>query len=427
MSVVLIPEHTRPIATISLTLRTGLLHDPPGKAGLAYVTGQMLTRGAGERSQADIADELDFLGSTLAVGVGRDTTSIEGDALLRNMDEFQALVADVLAAPTFPAEELEKVKRQTVAELVQVRDHDPSLGRRHFVGALYGDHAYGRPLKGTEESVAALTREDVVAFYEEHYRSGGALIGAAGDLERGRLDEFVAATLHRLPEEDPPGMEVGAHVDTPGYRVVLVDKPERSQTQVFLGHTTLHSTHPDFVALFLGHTIFGGTFTARLSQEIREKRGWSYGAYSYLQTDHRLGTFLMRFYPSAADTVPALEVADGLFRDLVAGGVTEAELEAAKSFLCRSHPMTLETPEKELHERLSILLHQRPEDWLETFVDEVQGTTLEAVDAALRRHLTPDALTVAIVCTASELRPALEAWGRADSLMTRAYDGPVGG
>ena len=419
---ILIEDHSRAIATFTLTLRTGLLHDPPGRPGIAYVTGQMLLRGAGDRTQADIADELDYLGSVLSVGVGRDTISIEGDALIRNLDAFQALVSDVLARPTFPADELEKVKRQVLAELIQVRDHDPSLGRKHYVHAVYGDHPYGWPLRGTATSIASLTRDDLVAFYETNFRAGGALVGSAGDVTRDRLDAFVAATLGQLPQDAPRAFDVPKHTDKPGYNVILVDKPERSQTQVYIGQTTLDSSHPDFIPLFVGNTIFGGTFTARLSHEIREKRGWSYGAYSYLQTDRRLGTFLMRFYPGAKDTVPALKVADELLRDLLDHGATADELEATRAYLINSSPMSIETPEKELHERLSALLHGRPLKWLEHFIERVGEVTLDEVNGALKRHLSGADLTICVVCTADDLRADLEAWGRTSEITTVPYD-----
>ncbi len=419
---VIIEDHSRAIATFSLTLRTGLLHDPPGRPGVAYVTGQMLLRGAGDRTQADIADELDFLGSVLSVGVGRDTITIEGDALIRNLDAFQALMADVLTRPTFPTEELEKVKRQVLAELVQVRDHDPSLGRKHYVHAVYGDHPYGWPLRGHAASISSLTRDDLVAFYETNFRAGGALVGSAGDVTPERVDALVVATLGQLPQDAPRPFDVATHTDRDGYRVVLVDKPERSQTQVYIGQTTLDSRHPDFIPLFVGNTIFGGTFTARLSHEIREKRGWSYGAYSYLQTDRRLGTWLMRFYPGAKDTVPALKVADELLRGMLDEGATADELEATRSYLINSTPMSIETPEKELQERLSALLHGRPLKWLEQFVEQVREVTLDEVNAALKRHLSLDNQTICVVCTADDIRGDLEAWGRAANITTVAYD-----
>ncbi|MGM0575040.1 MAG: M16 family metallopeptidase [Myxococcota bacterium] len=419
--ILLVEDHVRPIATFQLTLRTGLLDDPPGKEGLAYLTGEMLLRGAGDLSQERITEELDYLGATLHVATGRDVTSVTGDALVRNLDAFEDLVSTVLLEPTFPQEELDKLKRQTLAQLQQIRDHDPILGQHFFVRRLFHDHPYGRPLRGTEGSITRITREDVVDFYRRRYRSADVLVGAAGDVERDRVRAFAEATAGRLPDEPAPQVDVPAVEGPDGYRVTLVDKPGRSQTQIFVGHPTLHATHEDYVPLQMGNVVFGGTFTSRLSQEIREKRGWSYGAYSFLHVDRNLGTCLLRFYPSKKDAVPALKVADDLFRSLARDGVTDEELEAARSYVVHSHPMRVETAEKELHERLSARLLERPIDWHERFVERVRDVTRDEVNAALRRHLTPDRVVTCVVCTADDLHPDLVAWDRVDSVEVADY------
>lgn len=413
----LVEEHTRPIVTLTLTLRTGMLDDPPGKDGLAYLTSQMLMRGAGTLSHAQIMDEVDHLGASLGVSVGRDTTTISGDTLTRKLDAFEALVGTIVGEPTFPEAELDKLKRQTLAELEQLRDHDSALAQRAFVRRLFVDHPYGRPLKGTEQTIAAISREDVVGFWRKHYTPVGALVGAASDIDRPRLERYIARTLGRLPSTaDSDQATVPAWSGAEGLSVVLVDKPERTQTQVTLGHATIDANHADHLGLFVGNVIFGGTFTARLSHEIREKRGWSYGAYSYLQSDARLGTFMMRFYPGTKDTVPALRVADDLLATLVKDGVSADELDATQSYLCNGHLMSFETPEKELSERLSARLVGRPDDWLDRFVPLIRALKRDTINAAIRRHLTPETMVISVLCTAHELEGAVRDWSRVGSL-----------
>ncbi|MCB9787578.1 MAG: insulinase family protein [Deltaproteobacteria bacterium] len=418
----LIEEHTRPIITLTLTLRTGMLHDPPGREGLSWLTSQMLLRGAGKLGHSEIMDTLDHMGASLGVSVGRDTTTISGDTLTRKLGEYEELVGLILAEPTFPEAELDKLKRQTLAELQQLRDHDSALAQRAFVRRLFDGHPYGRPLRGSEETIAAITRDDVVAFWREHYRPDGAVVGAASDIDRARLDRYIERTLGRLPRARTADvLEVPPWTGAEGVRVVLVDKPERTQTQVTLGHATIDANHEDHLALYVGNVIFGGTFTARLSHEIREKRGWSYGAYSYLQADARLGTFMMRFYPGVKDTVPALRVADDLLTALVRDGVDPDEMDATQNFLAHSHLMSFETAEKELSERLSARLIGRPDDWLDRFVPMIRGVTREQVDSALRRHLTPDTMVVSVVCTASDLREQVGTWPRVRSVDVLDY------
>ncbi len=416
VDVIHVPDPTRPISTWSLTLRVGSLLDPPGKEGLAYLTGQMLTRGAGQLTQETIADELDFLGSHLSVSTGRDTTTLTGDALTRNLDAFEALLGTVLAEPTFPLDELDKLKRQTLAELAQVQDNDSALGQRFFVKRLFAGHPYGRPLKGTSKTIAAISRQDVVDFYRAHFKRGGAVLGVSGDADRARVATFLERTAARLPDAPASAMPVPPATPPAAYGALIVDKPERSQTQVYIGHPTLDANHPDFVPLLVAHTLFGGTFTAKLSHEIREKRGWSYGAYSYLSTDRHLGTFTIRFYPAIGDTLPAIQLADELFAALVKDGVTADEVAFAKSYLVNGHAFAIDTADKRLNELLGAHLQGRPADWVERFRALVDAVTPEQVNAAIRRHLTPDQVVVVVVATAKDLAEPLRTWARVKSV-----------
>ena len=419
----LVEERTRPISTMSVNLASGQLSDPEGKEGLAFLTAQMLTRGTKHKSQAEISEALDTLGSHFGISVSRETTCVIGDALTRNFDTFEELVREILCEPSFPEEELAKLKRQTIAELQQVRDNDAALAKRFFVRSFYGDHAYGRPLRGSEESLKRITREDIISFYERHYSAHDLISGACGDLSRERFHTYV----ERITGGLKAGPQTPCHIETPmkwdkGYRLDLIDKPDRSQTQVFIGHPTLDANHEDYIALYLAHVIFGGTFTARLSQEIREKRGWSYGAYSYLHGDKHFGTFILRFYPGLADTIPAVEVADQLFRDYVAEGPSEEELENARRYIVNSHPMTLETAEKRLHEQIACRMLGRSTSWLQSFIPKIKSLTLDDLNKAIKAHLSPDDVLTTIVCTAAGLSDKLSNWKRPDKTRVLDYE-----
>jgi len=413
---VLVRDASRAISTWILSLPAGALYDPPGKEGLCYLTGQLLLRGAGDLDQAAFSDALDVLGSTLSVGVGRERTTLSGDALTRHLDDFEALVALMLRAPRFDADELDKLKRQTIAELAQVVDNDAALGQRFFLRKLFADHPYGRPVKGTEATIANITVDDVRACYADHFVRGEAHAGASGDVDAERVDLFVNRTLGALPDRAPAPWTIPPCPTPSGHAVILVDKPERSQTQVFIGHTTLDANHPDYLPLLIAQTLFGGTFTARLSHEIREKRGWSYGAYSYLATDRQLGSFTMRFYPSLADTMPATQLATEMFQALVRDGVSDEEVAFARDYLANGHAFSIDTAERRLGELLSARLLGRDDDWVDRFAERIAAITPEAVNAAVRKHLTPDALVTSIVATASDLADAVRAWPEATAL-----------
>jgi zinc protease len=417
----LVEEHSRPITTTVTVLRTGTRSDPPGKEGLAYLTAEMLQRGAGDWSQAKLADEIEFLGSTLSVNVGRSTTTVTGDALTRNLDRYENIVQTLLTQPRFEPEEFQKLKRQTAADLVHVRENDNMLCQRFLVKDLYKEHPYGRPRKGTLGTLESIQLSDVKAFYQEHYHGSEALTAAAGDITNERLNQFALASVGQLPlreqshEAPPPAPKLK------GIETILVDKPDRTQIPVMMGHTTIHANHPNYLPLFVGNIVFGGTFTARLSQEIREKRGWSYGAYSSIHGDRNLGTFLMRFSPSVKDTLPAIELAISMMKDVVRDGVTLDELTSAKNYLCNSHAFGIDTSVKRLYELILQRLTGRPDDWLNSFVERVSNVTLDNVNSALAQHLDPASMVLSVVATADEFRPILDAWDGKGSLSQVDY------
>ncbi len=411
LQTLLVEEHSRPITTVVSVLNTGTLNDPPGKDGLAYLTAEMLLRGAGSWKQAQLADEIEFLGSTLSVSVGRWKTTLAGDALTRNFKQYQDIVRTVLEHPRFEHDEFEQLKRQTAADLVHVRENDNMLCQRFLVKGLYQEHAYGRPRKGTLDSLEKITLEDVREFFSKHYSSSQSLTAAAGDINDHQLKLFAEDTVGRLPETSQTQTGI-LQVPTPqGIEAVLVDKPERSQIPVMMGHSTIHANHPDYLALFVGNIVFGGTFTARLSQEIREKRGWSYGAYSSIHADKHLGSFLMRFSPSVKDTLPAIKLAQAMLEEFVDKGVTDAELTSAKNYLCNSHPFVIDTSVKRLYELTHQYLTGRPSNWLDTYVSRISSLDLATVNGAVNKHLNPTSMTLSVVATADNFADVLRSWG----------------
>jgi len=443
-----VPDASRPFSTMCLTIPRGSIDDPAGKPGIAYLTAQMLLRGAEGMSRTAIADSLEGLGSVVDLSVGRDHTMLWADALTRKRPELLGYLDQILAAPTFPEAELDKLKRETLADLEAVRDDDSSLGLRFFVRALYGDHAYGRPLKGNETSLAAITREDLHAFYRTWSRDG-SLLGLAGDVDPSlseTLSNRLTAPLSAAPHAPTRVPAITRPASDGKWKVVLVDKPERSQTQVFVGHITLAVSpsaavsrlespladssavgvhHPDWAPFQVGQTTFGGTFTSRFSHEIREKRGWSYGAYSQLSGDQRLGTFILRWSPASKDLLPSLQLTDELISEFAANGPTDAELDAAQSYLQNGFVFAVDTAARRLSELVSARLMGHPDGWVDDTVERLKRVQHADAVRSVREHIRPDDMVVAIVGTAKELVPQLAAWPRIGSIQVIDWKTPL--
>ena len=188
--------------------------------------------------------------------------------------------------------------------------------------------------------------------------------------------------------------------------------------------TSVDARHDDHVALHVANTYFGGTFTSKFTTEIREKRGWSYGASSYLSADRHLGTFSLRFAPSVKDALPAIALSRDLLTELRDHGPTDEEVAFAKGYLINSHPFSIDTPTRQLNERLMSRLQGRPDSFVDDYMEQIAEVDAPAVRAAVARHITPDRLLMTVVCTATDMSEAMRAWDALgdDEVTTVAHD-----
>ncbi len=407
---VLVEEsHALPLVTIVVSLRSGSVFDPPGTEGLARTAGRMLRRGCDGLTAHEIEDAVDRLGGEISIDLSASSLALHTQVIERNVDEFVALVARLLAKPTFPQDELSRLLRETAAEIVESRDNDRSLAQHFFRRALFGTHPYGRSSLGTVRGVEAITVAGVRDFYAKHFTQANIVVGFAGDVTVERAKALATTLLAGLP--------VGARVDDPvpeptspkGRRLVIVDKPDRSQTQILIGRLGTWPHDEDHVALGVANAVFGGTFTSRLMKEVRSKRGWSYGAYARLSIDRQRQSFTMWTFPAATDAAACLALEIGLLEKFVADGVTASEAAFIKRYLARSQAFEVDTATKRMHQALDVELLGLPADYHSGYVERVTAVTLEEANASVKRRLDPEDLLVVVVGTAADLEASLRA------------------
>ncbi len=401
------PSPALPLVSVLVSFRSGSAHDPPGRDGLARITARMLRRGAEGYSAHQIEETVDSLGGELGADCSVSATSVHFEVIKRSLDRFAGLGATVLARPTFDSKELERLLREAEAELVEARDSDRALCGRAFRRTLFAGHPYGRRAAGTIQTLRSISREDVAAFYARHYTRRNAVVAVSGDVEPDEARALAERLLSGLPEGEPVADPVPPPVTRPGRRLVFVDKPERTQTQMIVGGLGTDARDADHIPLLVANTVFGGTFSSRLMQEIRAKRGWSYGAYSRVGFDRQRDAFTMWAAPAASDAAACLALELDLLRALLRDGVTAAELEFVKRYIVRSHAFEIDTARKRAHQRLEEVLFDMPAGYHDRYLERVQAVTLEDANAALRARLTEDDLVVSVVGTHSEIGEAL--------------------
>jgi zinc protease len=398
-----------PLCWFEITARGGAVGDPEGQEGLTWHMTDLARRGAGRRSRAEIDRELDDLGANLDVTTGRDSFSLHGVCLTTHLEATLAIVADVLAAPTMSEAEHEKLRREAGFALDELRDDDASLAVRFFNRFACPGHPYARAALGTAESLAALRLEDARTAYRRAVVPTNLIVGFAGDLDEDTGVRLARRLVERLPEEPaPPLPDVTGPPPPTGRRTVLVDKPERSQTQIAIGHIGPPPGGDDYVALSLVQTIFGGTFTSRLMQEIRVQRGWSYGA--GFRLGHTRGPHWLRIElaPAAEVTPNALAHTLALYETLAEDGVTAAELAFAQAYWTGHWRFLRATARDRMRLTMDRVVRDLPADYLERLPARLAAVTLADTRQAIDRWVRPaDALCV-LVATADELGDKLD-------------------
>ncbi len=392
-----------------VTLRTGSTFDPKGKEGLARLTARMVRMGTKKMRALAVEESIDALGASLGIETAPSYTRLSGAVIKRNFARFMALLSHLLREPAFRAVDLAQAKRETLSDLIENRDNDRGLAAREFRRTVFGDHAYARSVVGTQASIKRITRNNLLSHFATHYRAPNMIFGFAGDITLAEAKAVVDLEFGKIPRGVVPKEKTPEPKPLRGRRVVIVDKPARSQTQVFIGGLGTNPRDSDHVALAVANTVFGGTFTSRLMREVRSVRGWSYGASSRLGSDRKREAFYMWTFPAATDAVACVALELDLLETLLKKGITKKELRFAQNYLANSNAFEIDTPIKRLDQRVDIELYNLPRDYFSKHIEQVRAVSLTAANRALKKRLSAKNLAIVLLATASEVKDGLAA------------------
>lgn len=397
-----------PLVNLSVSLKTGSALDPPGQEGLMEILVRLMRRNAGGRTTRDNDLLVDGLGASLGADVVASTMGFHGTVISRSFEPFVQLLEETVCEASFREDDFARLKREIRAEMVEALDNDRSIAKRWFRRRMFRDHPYGRNVSGSPKSLDAIGLEDVEASRQRLFRKSALVFAFAGDVDQEHARTYAGRIGERLPN-GVPHKDTSKDPEGPTGRTLLfVDKPERTQTQILIGCLGTHAGDDDHIALHVANTIFGGTFTARLTQEVRAKRGWSYGAYSSLPFDRKRHAFSMWTFPKASDAGPCIRLELEMLSDWLQNGVTKKELAWAKRYLVRSHAFAVDTAAKRVGLALDSLIYDLPARYYEDYVEHVQSVTLEQANEAVRNRISQDNLLVTVVGTAETTRKSVE-------------------
>lgn len=399
-----------PMVSVHLALTiAGSINDPAGRPGVANMTADMLTQGTATRSAEDIAQAIDFVGGRLGASADEDGTYITVAVVKKDFALAMDLLSDIVLHPAFKKDELDRRRQQALSNL-QVQHSDPTYVADVVLKRLiYGKHAYGLPGIGTPESLQGLGRDDLVRFRDTYYVPAGALLSFAGDVEP---DEAFAAAEKYLGAAAWPRREAQAAaqpepVPARGMHILLIDKPDANQTQIRIGSLGIRRSSPDYIPLYVTNRIFGGGFNSRLSTEVRQKKGLTYGAYSDFECSRLAGDFSASTYTRTDATVEAAKLVVDLIRAMSSGELGPRELDFARDYLAGVFPIETETAEQVASRILTSVQYGLPADYNATYQQKVLAVDAAEVKRMAGRYFDPANLTVVLVGSAKDFRDTI--------------------
>lgn len=386
-----------PMVDAQILFRAGSVRDGE-RPGLAQLTNGLLEEGAGDWSADTIADRLDQVGAQLATSSRRDSASVALRSLTdpRYLQPAVETVARLLKEPSFAPDAVERVRQQMLTALQERAQSPGAIAQDAFFKALYGDHPYGSPADGTPASLNAITRADIQDFHHRYYTAANAVVAIVGDLDRPAAEQLANALVGGLPKGEPipPPPPVPPLAANPTIRI----PHPSSQSHILIGQLGVSRADPDYYALYLGNHVLGGNgLVSQLSQEIREKRGLAYGAYSAFSPMRQTGPFLINLQTRNDQADTALQVAQTTLRQFSADGPDPQMLEEARQNITGGFALDLAGNGKLANYLGLIAFYGLPLDYLQTFIATMNGISLEQVKTAWQRHIQPDRQIVVIV------------------------------
>ncbi len=392
-----VPAPELPMLDVSITFDGGSARDG-GKAGLALLTNSLLDDGAGSWNTDQIAQRFEGVGAQFGLVAHRDMASVT----LRSLSDTEllqpalAMMTHLLHAPAFPQEAFERERKQMMIALRAEEQSPAALAQKAFYPALYGDHPYASPSMGTQESLEKLTLDDVRQFHAKYYVARNAVVAMTGNVNRKEAEKIAENLISPLSSGKvavplPPVKALTESIE------INIDYPS-SQTHVLMGQPGMHRGDPDYFTLYVGnHILGGGGLVSRMSEEVREKRGLSYSAYSYFSPMRQNGPFIVGLQTQNNQAAEALQVAGDTLREFVANGPTSDELVASKQNIMGGFPLRIASNSKIVGYLAMIGFYNLPLDYLDQFNPTVDSITLNDINKAFKARINPDKMVIVTV------------------------------
>lgn len=412
LKVVVVENHELPLVQTSLVIQSGWAADPADRPGAGSLTAELLDEGTTTRTALQISEQEKSLGADLGTNSTRDGCGVSLNCLKSKLDESLDLMSDVVLNPTFPKEELERVRKDYLGRIQQESKQPFTSAFKSYLRELYGpDHPYGQPYtgSGTEKSIKALTQQDLMDWYKANYLPNNASVIMVGDIT---LDE-AKAKLEKAFKGWKPGTITATEVPDPKplgkTRVCIVDKPGAAQSVIVVGHYGLKRSSPDWLAADVMNNTYGGQFTSRLNMNLREDKGYTYGAGAFFLATRGLGPFVSYAQVQSDVTKQAVQEFIKEMRDITTTRpLTDEEVVDSKANMIKSFPGQFETLGGVAGQLVEMIRFNLPEDSWKTYESRVNAIDGATATKAAKEYLHPDDVLIVVVGDRAKIEPGLK-------------------
>jgi zinc protease len=410
VELIVAPVVKLPVVTVAILVDAGAVCDPSGREGTAQLVAKLLLEGTEKSDGAELTERFERLGASIDAHADWDAAAITLTALSEHLPAAFDLLGEVLRTPAFRVREVDRLKAERIAELLQLRAEPRGLADELFSRFVYSPSSrYARPEGGDERSVDAIDREQIVSFYESRYLPGATTVIVAGDissesaeaLARRALGSWAQGAPKRVTADDLPAHhERGVHI---------IAKPDAPQSELRIGHVGIPRNHPDFFPVNVMNAVLGGLFNSRINLNLREAHGYTYGAFSGFEWRRQAGPFVVSTaVRSDITNAAAHEVLLEIDR-IRAEAISPSELSLATSYLDGVFPIRFETTSAIAAALAVLAIHGLPDDYYDRYRARVRSITTEQILEAAQRHLHPDSLQMVVVGDPAAVRASLEA------------------
>lgn len=409
LKLMIVEQHELPLADFVLVVGGGGTMDPASKDGVANLTASMLTEGTTSRNSLQIADQIAYLGVGLSASSNWDASTVSLHTPISQLDSALALFSDVVLHPAFSADDFERVRKNRLTSLVQLKDRPTAIADQAYAAILYGSgHPYGHNLIGTEASVMSMTPADLQAFYRSNFVPNNATLIIVGDVSAADIEKRISSKLGSWQRGAVTTPTFGDAPKSGVTTVYLIDKPGAAQSSFRIGSIGVPRSTRDYFALNVMNTILGGSFTSRLNQNLRETHGYTYGARSRFDMRQSAGPF------TASAEVVAAKTDSGLVEfmkelNAIRDTVPSSELNKAKRYLQLGMPGDFETTQQIANQLVPVVLYNLPVSYYNSYVSNIESVTQADVQRVARQYINPGSLAIVIVGDRKNIETGLKA------------------